>query len=161
MFCSNCGNTIADGAKFCPNCGGKIEYGVVPASLDNDNTEKKFEKENKSTFDKKDFLRNFNFEGRRDRKTYLIYFGVEVFLFALFSIFPLLWIFPLWIDITNDIKRLHDTGLSGFYYIGFGIGYIVLGLIFPLLGVIFALGVVGFLFFKEGMPYENKYGAVQ
>ena len=26
MFCSNCGNTIADGAKFCPNCGEKIEY---------------------------------------------------------------------------------------------------------------------------------------
>lgn len=25
MFCNQCGNQVADGAKFCPNCGNKVE----------------------------------------------------------------------------------------------------------------------------------------
>ena len=26
MFCTNCGTSISDDAKFCPNCGAKLEF---------------------------------------------------------------------------------------------------------------------------------------
>ncbi len=34
MFCSNCGNQIAQGANFCSGCGGAAPIGVVPAVSD-------------------------------------------------------------------------------------------------------------------------------
>lgn len=161
MFCSNCGSIIVKSVKFCPNCGEKIEYDVVPVSQSSNDTEHIFTEKDNTTFNGNEFWQRFNLQGRRGRQAYFVYWCIEIALFILLSFVPLLYVLPIWIDISNDVKRLHDIGLSGFYVIGFFIGDIVLSAVFPLLAIIFELGVTVFLFFKEGMPYENKYGAVQ
>ena len=33
MFCTNCGNQVADGTSFCPNCGASITAAPAPAAV--------------------------------------------------------------------------------------------------------------------------------
>lgn len=36
MFCTNCGNPVAEGAAFCAKCGAKTNAAVRPAATDDD-----------------------------------------------------------------------------------------------------------------------------
>jgi uncharacterized membrane protein YhaH (DUF805 family) len=111
---------------------------------------------------KKVFIQNYaNFDGRARRAEYwnyvlfnfLISIGVWVFaiVFAFvggFLLIPFLWIYGLATLIPSlavGVRRLHDTGKSGVYYLFF---------LIPLIGPIMLL----VFFATEGDHGENEYG---
>ena len=111
---------------------------------------------------KKVFIKNYaNFEGRARRAEYwnyvlfnfLISLGVWIFaivfvFFGGFLLIPFLWIFGLATIIPSiavGVRRLHDTGKSGAYY---------LFILIPLVGSILLL----VFFATEGDRGENEYG---
>jgi uncharacterized membrane protein YhaH (DUF805 family) len=111
---------------------------------------------------KKVFIKNYaNFEGRARRSEYWYYvlcnfvISISVWILAIVFVFfggflliPLLWLFGVASIIPNiavGVRRLHDIGKSGAYYL-----FVLIPLVGPILLLVF--------FATEGDRGENQYG---
>lgn len=121
MFCKFCGNIIDDDALFCAKCGKKQEN----TEKEEDAKEKKIERPARSvgwaTAIKNCFLRIFDYSGRSVRSEYWwLQLTGSVVGFVAYELFStefyliIVIIFTL-IGLPCEIRRLHDTGKSGWY----------------------------------------------
>ena len=153
MFCKHCGNMLPDAAKFCDSCGAPVERNQsAPASAPvSDQTA--FQPKAKVGFFeavKLFFLNYINFSGRSRRSEYWYFFLFNCIMgFLLGLIVPdWTWIWSLIVlvpSISLTIRRLHDVGKSGWWYL--------MGLI-PLAGAVILL----IQLCKDSDPQPNEWG---
>ena len=121
MFCKHCGNQLPDNAKFCDSCGAPApnQEAEIPTC--------EAEVVSKASVGFVDAIRLYfknyaNFSGRSRRSEYWYAYLFAIILNTLFGmILPdLAWILTLALFVPNlsiAIRRLHDTGKSGWYYL--------------------------------------------
>ena len=132
MFCSKCGALVEAGAKFCPACGAAqeektVEYTapvpVQPVNYQepawNDRPVKQV-----SFIDavKSFFVHYADFKGRSTRAEYwwvtLFNFLVSTLVTAIIPDLAFLWSLAVLVPgIAICVRRLHDAGKSGWYYL--------------------------------------------
>ena len=148
MFCSKCGQQIADDVKFCPHCGNAVN-GAPRSGIDNATEKAKnfFAEVQARASDLKgpepvDFVKAMklfclyalNFKGRSSRSEYWWGTLFNTLLATVLPVIPLVGgLLSLILVVPGcalAIRRFHDIGKSGWYYL--------LGLI-PLAGPIILL----------------------
>ena len=145
MFCKKCGNMMPDGSKVCPSCGAVQEQRtttvngvpVQPKSVSFLDAVKLY------------FTRYADFKGRSRRSEYwwaALAIGVVGYIIGL--ILPdLAWIWTLATLVPSlaiCIRRLHDVGKSGWWY---------LWILLPLIGSIILL-----VQFCKDSTEDNQWG---
>lgn len=170
MFCNKCGNILPDNAKFCTSCGAPVERGTkVNSDCDHTHggtyTEKSFDTYATAYTSaeptpqvgfieaiKLFFRRYADFNGRSRRSEYW-WVMLFISLFSSFldtisgdsSLLPTLWSLGTLIPcIALAVRRLHDVGKSGLYY---------LWNLLPVVGQIMVL----IQLVKDSAP-DNQYG---
>jgi uncharacterized membrane protein YhaH (DUF805 family) len=121
MFCKHCGNQLPDNAKFCDSCGAPAarQEAAVPTYI--------AEVVDKSPVGFLDAIRLYfnnyaNFSGRSRRSEY---WYAQLFAVILGTVFGLIlpdlsWLLTLALFVPNlsvAVRRLHDSGKSGWYYL--------------------------------------------
>lgn len=147
--CMSCGVRVGDGNRFCPNCGAQpdpMAVMCVRCGADLRYRQNTLANEYDGTFIgaiKSAFLKIIDFEGRATKSEFW-YFWLFTFLVSLVSygIGSIVLLLPM---IAVGVRRLHDTGKSGLYYL--------LALI-PLVGSI----VMIVLWCGDSEPHDNQYG---
>lgn len=115
MFCNNCGGFIPDNSSFCPNCGSVADMGggYGTRTKSSVNLVKAV-----SLF----FTRYVDFKGRSRRSEYwwatlfcnLMSSILTAMLAELGYVWSLITFLPM---ISVSVRRLHDTGRSGWWYL--------------------------------------------
>jgi len=158
MFCSKCGTENSDSARFCKNCGNPTGASKQTVSANNSRMASGSNQKNVWDCYLEVFRKYAVFNGRASRKEYwtfnLLNFAFLVVMAILvneigatnfswiFSFFYLALFIP---SLAVTIRRLHDTGRSGWMYF--------VSLI-PLVGSIILLVFL----FTDSTPGMNKYG---
>ncbi len=158
MFCSKCGSENLDSAKFCKSCGNPIRASVHPVYTNNPGMDLKNNLKNAWGCYLEVFRKYAVFNGRASREEYWTFkvfnfvflfiavilidkIGADIFIWI--SLFCYLAILIPSLAVT--VRRLHDTGRSGWMYF---VPWI------PLVGpIIFLVFMV-----SESTPGMNKYG---
>lgn len=158
-FCAKCGQPIQDNIKFCPHCGAAVEtvsseqvssYQPVSSAVKRTPSYPVQQHHNiRSDY--------FSITGRISRKTYVIRFLILMAILivchiafmldgTLISVLASCLALILCVSsVTLAIRRFHDVGKSGFYWLLF---------LVPVANI-FALYL---LFGKNGTPGPNAYG---
>jgi uncharacterized membrane protein YhaH (DUF805 family) len=151
MYCPNCGKQNPNNANFCLECGASIQSNTGYSGAINDGRDMTFT-ESISTC----FAKAFVFRGRASRAEYWWFalFNLLASMFAgmidqssygepstVTAITNLVILFP---SLAVNIRRLHDTGRSGWWYL------IILTII----------GIIPYFFWmiSKSDERENKYG---
>ena len=166
MFCSKCGKPVDDGSQFCPSCGNPLNGGSRPTGEAASKAKNFFNEMVARADDLKgpepvDFVKSIklfflyalNFKGRSSRSEYWWGFLFNFLAGLACNVIPivggLLSVALLVPGIALAVRRIHDIGKSGWYYL--------MGLI-PLAGPIFLLVYCC----TESQPSPNQWGpAVQ
>ena len=169
-FCTKCGKPIQDNIKFCPHCGAAVEtvssgqassYQPVSSAV---NRTPSYQSQQRRLLTNRRASRietkhYFSITGRISRKTYvkrfLILMAISIVCHIAFmldvtliSVLALCLVLILCVSsIMLAVRRFHDVGKSGFYWLLF---------LVPVANI-FALYL---LFGKNGMPRPNAYGEV-
>lgn len=155
MFCSKCGNIMPDGTRFCPSCGAEQHdheravndfvqpFGQPLPSVGFGTAIKRF------------FQNYATFSGRARRSEYwlaiLFWYIVSMALTIIagdsgLTVLASLWSLATFVPaLAIVVRRLHDTGKSGWYY---------LWILLPLVGWIIILVQLC----KDSEPGTNQYG---
>lgn len=158
-FCTKCGKPIQDNIKFCPHCGAAVEtvssgqvssYQSVSSAV---NRTPSYQSQQRHNI-RSDY---FSITGRISRKTYvrrfLILMAISIVCHIAFMLdvtfisvlASCLVLIPCVSSIILAVRRFHDVGKSGFYWLLF---------LVPVANI-FALYL---LFGKNGTPGPNAYG---
>lgn len=149
MVCLKCGVKVGDGNKFCAKCG--YEHNPLATACVSCGHNIKDEKPVTTFKDaiKACFNKYATFEGRANRAEYW-WWTLFCLIIGCASVAPVLgWILSLALllpSITVTVRRLHDIGKSGLYYL---ICFI------PLIGSIILI----ILCIQPSQEGENEYGA--
>ena len=165
MFCSKCGKQIGNEVKFCPYCGNAVN-GTKPNNGAAEKAKNFFAEMQAHADDLKGpepvdfvkaiklfFLYALNFKGRSSRSEYWWMFLVTGLASGVLSSIPVIGglasLAILVPTVAVSIRRLHDTGKSGWF--------MLMGLI-PVVGFFIML----IFYCKVGQPEANQWGpAVQ
>ena len=157
MFCWKCGEMMADNAKFCPVCGApqqaKQQNAAPAVNPRNDSYQSTAADKGKVGFMEavKLFFKNYtNFSGRSRRSEYwwfclfnmIVSFLLNLILSDIAGLWTLVILVP---TLSLVVRRLHDIGKSGWWYL--------IALI-PLVG-----GLILLVWFcKDSDPQTNQWG---
>lgn len=169
MYCKNCGKELNDGAvvclncgvgtntgnTFCPNCGSEhhpqaivcVKCGVSLKKVKASNSSNSSDDVIESFGDaiKVCFSKYADFEGRANRAEYWYWF-LFTFLFSLIPIVNIIAGLAFFIpSLAAAVRRLHDIGKSGWWYL--------IALI-PIVGAIWLI----VLLCQPSQPEANEYG---
>lgn len=158
MYCSKCGKEAAQGIKFCPKCGNSMENGDAGAvKSESNNVFSQAMVQQSTAFDKwKEKL--YSFQGRVNRKEYILsslilaaVTGAAALIGLLLGDYgiylTLVFLVPILISaLSLNVRRLHDLNKSGWLTLILGI---------PLIGSVFGI----YLLCAKGTDGSNDYGA--
>ncbi len=155
MFCSKCGAENPDSAKFCKGCGNPTKASVHPVHANNSGMASENNIRNAWDCFLGVFRKYATFNGRASRREFWSFaFFNFIFTFLIVSIdhllgskllfyaYTLVLAFP---SLSVTVRRLHDTGRSGWMYLIF---------LIPIAGPIILLVFMA----TKGTPSANQYG---
>lgn len=158
MFCKHCGNQLPDNAKFCNSCGAPVEpatrstvNGYAPRYTPDALPVEPAPSVGIVEAVVKCFQNAFNFSGRARRSEYwwvVLVFSIVSGVLGQFdnTFLPGLWSLIILIpNLSLSVRRLHDTGKSGWY---------LLWNLLPLIGSIMVLVHLA----SDSDPNTNAYG---
>jgi len=171
-FCSNCGIALDVTSKFCSKCGAKVSGGMDCQALQNP-VEPAGDLSMWEYFFEKCVKNNYaNFKGRACRKEFLGFaFFYMLAMLPCFILTPLL-ITPLY---AVGVRRMHDTGKSGWYLVAPVFLGIISNILMSLaayldiislpisigLSILVSMAVLGVMLYwlcKDSLPGSNQYG---
>ena len=133
MFCHNCGNMLPERAKFCDSCGARVAFNAAPHYQASGNSCQGTSSNDASVAVRQTqrvgfgeaivlYFKNYvNFSGRSRRSEYWYAFLFTVILnlvlgFPYPELLDILSLVLLCPNLALAVRRLHDTGKSGWYY---------------------------------------------
>lgn len=178
MYCTNCGNEIAEGNQFCAFCGEpvlkfenseKMQAENIQSTVsenkkakrdttikrDNGNVGPKKKKRKRASTIEKTLSEYISFGGRMSNGKFWVRLIVVLILEMIFIFaFPedfltsvigiIIWAIFFIVSFSSVLRRLHDTGRSGAYF---------LLLFVPIVNILLLIWLI-----QDGQPYTNQYG---
>ena len=134
MFCSKCGNPVGNGDKFCPHCGNSLDGTKSNNEGFSEKVKNFFAEMQAHANDQKGpepvdfvkaiklfFLYALNFKGRSSRSEYWWGFLFNSLLSSALNLVPLvgglLSLVLVVPGLALTVRRLHDIGKSGWFYL--------------------------------------------